>query len=37
MGGPLKIRAVFPNGDVRIPQFQGLTEPKGDGDLRTSY
>jgi len=26
MGGQLEIRAVFPDGDVRITQFQGLAE-----------
>ena len=28
MGGQLEIRAVFPDGDVRITQFQGLDEKK---------
>jgi hypothetical protein len=28
MGGQLEIRAVFPEGDVRITQFQALAAPK---------
>jgi hypothetical protein len=36
MGGRLEIRAVFPEGDVRITQFQTLAEPKAKGDLRPS-
>jgi DNA-binding XRE family transcriptional regulator len=36
MGGQLEIRAVFPEGDVRITQFQALAAPKGEGDLRPS-
>ena len=28
MGGQLEIRAVFPEGDVRITQFQALAEPR---------
>jgi transcriptional regulator with XRE-family HTH domain len=36
MGGQLEIRAVFPEGDVRITQFQTLAEPKGEEDLRPS-
>jgi hypothetical protein len=36
MGGRLEIRAVFPEGDVRITQFQTLAEPKAEGDLRPS-
>jgi DNA-binding transcriptional regulator YiaG len=36
MGGQLEIRAVFPEGAVRITQFQALAEPKGEGDLRPS-
>jgi DNA-binding transcriptional regulator YiaG len=30
MGGQLEIRAVFPDGDVRITQFQTLAEPKAE-------
>ena len=30
MGGQLEIRAVFPEGDVRITQFQTLTEPTAE-------
>jgi hypothetical protein len=29
MGGVLEIRAVFPDGDVRITQFEALAEEKG--------
>jgi DNA-binding transcriptional regulator YiaG len=29
MGGDLEIRAVFPDGDVRITQFEALAEEKG--------
>jgi transcriptional regulator with XRE-family HTH domain len=36
MGGQLEIRAVFPEGDIRITQFQTLAEPRGEGDLRPS-
>jgi hypothetical protein len=36
MGGQLEIRAVFPDGDVRITQFQTLAEPKGEGDSNPS-
>lgn len=28
MGGELEIRAVFPDGDVRINQFEQLNDPK---------
>jgi hypothetical protein len=34
--GQLEIRAVFPDGDVRITQFQTLAEPKGEGDSNPS-
>ena len=30
MGGQLEIRAVFPEGDVRITQFQALAEPTAE-------
>jgi DNA-binding XRE family transcriptional regulator len=30
MGGQLEIRAVFPEGDVRITQFQTLTVPTAE-------
>jgi DNA-binding XRE family transcriptional regulator len=36
MGGQLEIRAVFPDGDVRITQFRTLAEPKGEGDSNPS-
>ena len=36
MGGPLEIRAVFPDGDVRITQFQALAAPKTERDSRPS-
>src|SRR5919109_3011117 len=36
MGGQLEIRAVFPEGDVRITQFQALAAPKGEGDSKRS-
>jgi DNA-binding transcriptional regulator YiaG len=36
MGGQLEIRAVFPEGDVRITQFQTLVEPKAGRDSRPS-
>jgi predicted XRE-type DNA-binding protein len=32
MGGQLEIRAVFPEGDVRITQFQTLAAPKAEQD-----
>jgi DNA-binding Xre family transcriptional regulator len=32
MGGRLEIRAVFPEGDVRITQFQTLGGPKAEPD-----
>jgi hypothetical protein len=34
--GQLEIRAVFPDGDVRITQFQTLAEPKAERDSRPS-
>jgi hypothetical protein len=34
MGGQLEIRAVFPDGDVRITQFQTLAEHQADGARR---
>jgi transcriptional regulator with XRE-family HTH domain len=36
MGGQLEIRAVFPEGDVRITQFQTLTEPTAEQDSNPS-
>jgi transcriptional regulator with XRE-family HTH domain len=36
MGGQLEIRAVFPEGDVRITQFQTLAEPAGERESRPS-
>ena len=36
MGGQLEIRAVFPEGDVRIIQFQTLAAPTAERDLRPS-
>jgi DNA-binding transcriptional regulator YiaG len=36
MGGQLEIRAVFPDGDVRITQFQALAEPKAERDSNPS-
>jgi transcriptional regulator with XRE-family HTH domain len=30
MGGQLEIRAIFPDGDVRITQFQTLAEPTAE-------
>jgi transcriptional regulator with XRE-family HTH domain len=36
MGGQLEIRAVFPEGDVRITQFQTLAAPKAERDSRPS-
>jgi predicted XRE-type DNA-binding protein len=36
MGGPLEIRAVFPDGDVRITQLQALAAPKTERDSRPS-
>jgi transcriptional regulator with XRE-family HTH domain len=36
MGGQLEIRAVFPEGDIRITQFQTLVEPKAERDTRPS-
>ena len=36
MGGQLEIRAVFPEGDVRITQFQTLAEPKAERDSNPS-
>jgi transcriptional regulator with XRE-family HTH domain len=36
MGGQLEIRAVFPEGDVRITQFQTLAEPTVEWDSRPS-
>jgi hypothetical protein len=32
MGGKLEIRAVFPDGEVRITQFQKLAEKKSEHD-----
>lgn len=34
MGGHLEIRAVFPDGDVRVNQFGDLQSPRSDLDLR---
>jgi hypothetical protein len=34
--GQLEIRAVFPDGDVRITQFQTLAEPKAERDSKSS-
>jgi hypothetical protein len=34
--GELEIRAVFPDGDVRITQFQTLAEPKAERDSKSS-
>jgi transcriptional regulator with XRE-family HTH domain len=36
MGGQLEIRAVFPDGDVRITQFQTLAAPKTEHPSRPS-
>jgi hypothetical protein len=36
MGGQLEIRAVFPEGDVRITQFQALAEKGVKQHLRPS-
>jgi DNA-binding transcriptional regulator YiaG len=36
MGGQLEIRAVFPEGDVRITQFQTLAAPKAERDSMPS-
>jgi hypothetical protein len=36
MGGRLEIRAVFPEGDVRITQFQTLAAPKAEQDSNPS-
>jgi hypothetical protein len=36
MGGQLEIRAVFPEGDVRITQFQTLAAPKAAQDATPS-
>lgn len=36
MGGQLEIRAVFPDGAVRITQFQTLAEQKVEGDPAAS-
>jgi transcriptional regulator with XRE-family HTH domain len=36
MGGQLEIRVVFPDGDVRITQFQTLAAPKAEQDTRLS-
>jgi hypothetical protein len=36
MGGQLEIRAVFPDGDVRITQFQTLAVPKAERDSHPS-
>jgi transcriptional regulator with XRE-family HTH domain len=36
MGGQLEIRAVFPEGDVRITQFQTLTVPTAERDANAS-
>jgi hypothetical protein len=36
MGGQLEIRAVFPDGDVRITQFQTLAAPTAERDAQRS-
>ena len=36
MGGQLEIRAVFPEGAVRITQFQALAAPKAERDATSS-
>jgi transcriptional regulator with XRE-family HTH domain len=36
MGGQLEIRAVFPEGDVRITQFQTLVAPTAERDAKRS-
>jgi transcriptional regulator with XRE-family HTH domain len=36
MDGQLEIRTVFPEGDVRITQFQTLTEPNAERDSNLS-
>ena len=36
MGGRLEIRAVFPEGDVRITQFQTLAAPQAAHDATSS-
>ena len=36
MGGQLEIRAVFPDGAVRITQFQALAAPKAERDATSS-
>lgn len=36
MGGQIEIRAVFPDGDVRITQFQALAAPKTERDSNLS-
>ena len=36
MGGQLEIRAVFPDGDVRITQFQTLAAPTAERDPNPS-
>lgn len=36
MGGRLEIRAVFPEGDVRITQFQALAAPQAAQDATSS-
>jgi DNA-binding transcriptional regulator YiaG len=36
MGGQLEIRAVFPDGDVRITQFQTLAEEQAERDSNPS-
>ena len=36
MGGRLEIRAVFPEGDVRITQFQTLAAPQAARDATSS-
>ena len=30
MGGQLQVKAVFPEGEVQIEQFESLAEPKDD-------
>jgi transcriptional regulator with XRE-family HTH domain len=36
MGGQLEIRAVFPDGDVRITQFQTLAAPTAERETQHS-
>ena len=30
MGGQLQVKAIFPEGEVEIDQFESLSEPKGE-------